>query len=341
MTSTPLSLILSQPRDTLFLTLYQLDLPSLAKLCQTSSIFNSICQSPDFWSFKFLKEYGRHLSEVTGEGIHPRVAYLRAKQQELLNQQDFMKLNLIEKLTQKLVSLVKDQELTEDQIEQIEKNIRDYISYIDEALYDRTPFDELFYDFSKGETIREISYEISQILPGYDQEDEEEDEEDEGELNKIISDAFGEFLTDLQDNFFELDSIFEMLSIGKLPGFRYLTDEEFSGSKSIDVINRSLMTLILNPKVNSRLMPAVPQDEPYQPMPVNLPPPPPSLPRYISKLGAPPPLPYNLPPSEEPALPGMKIPSQVSRTPIPPPYTPPPPQTPRTPPTYPRLPPRR
>ena len=278
-----MSNLISLPRDLLILSLSQLDLVSLARICTSSSQLNSICQSRDFWAFKYVSEF--HEPFPVASEAPPRVIYLRKKQAILIAQ-----------LRQAKLARARISDILVSAAIETDKNKMKLIT----GNYLET-LDALGVEGAIGEDLRELLEDYNIQINGQIEE-----------LAREIIQIETIYLSQVREINRELDFLFAALSIFKIP-HRYMTFAE-------NMAFNTFKWRMVNRQVS---LPPVRIDQgKIPPMPANLPPPPSRAP-LLSLTSEPRPLPDDFPPPYPPVSPGTVFPAELSGIQIPPPVPPP------------------
>ena len=298
--------LLSLPRDLLILTLSQLDLASLARICTSSSQLNSFCHSREFWVFKYSSDFNEPFPPSTN--VPARTVYIRKKEAILLSYLREVKLSLNNEISYILVSAA-----TESDKNKMRQFVdTKFIPFLSDKLaeYEIEDLDDRL--------VENLAVDLHILLV----ENDIRFVPRRGRPPRVAptgpSDLAEKIVQATRDNWIqvklinsELNSLFEALSIFKIP-HRYMTRLEQAGLR---YFSRNI------PDQWVRL-PPVPIDEGQTPpMPLNLPPPPPRA-ALLSMTTEPRPLPDEFPLPYPPAPPGTAFPPELSTISIPPPIPP-------------------
>ena len=317
----------SLPPDPLFLILSQLDFTSLSRLCSTSKTFESICDNPKFWMFKYTQEFKEPFPTTSrnsnSQPESPKRVYLRRRLQHLDKLQKDLYLGVRTQIhdifiaaankderekMEKVYEYVVDQLFNRASREENEEDVTltDLVQYMDGQptgilLNINSGLNgDLFYD----EEITEIDgFKLYNMVQGYDANDEEMEVIDELFLRVVK--ALYDYTIKTRIIDYMIDTVFKAVSLNPFDAYEYMImspDEQFEN----EAISKGRL----------RLPPVIPDKRMLKlSFPSVLPPPPPRAP-MLSKLVAPPRLPFGFPlPKHGPARPGSFVPSNLPPAP--------------------------
>ena len=317
--------LLTLPRDILFSLLSGLDFTSLSRICSSSKEFDSICQDPAFWAFKYTHNFNEPFpSKQINLNDSAKQVYLRRWLKDL----DHLSKDLYEELKFKIHNIL---------IVAAKKDERDKMELVYEYMIDRliefekveTPLKDLkaFLDGKPTGILLDIAEELSELfyenditelkgveLVSITQGDDASDEEIQT-IDKLfleIVDAFFEYEVKLLLVNQRQDTVFKVLATNPFEPDTYMY---MVMSKKEELENRNLSR---NPRfyLNYPNPTNLNTGHVQLPLPSNLPPPPPRAP-LLSKLTLPPPLPRDFPtPGHGPAHPGSRVPSNLPPAPL-------------------------